>query len=284
MGRVEEKGRGRVLTKRVVVCGDDFGMNAAIDEGMIALAGMGRLSAVSGLSLGPTFTANAPRLAMLDIDVGLHVNFTEPLGSAADADLPSLARLILRAYAGRLDTVWVDRHLARQFDAFEAAFGRAPDYVDGHQHVHQLPVIRERMLLALKQRYGLRMPWLRQTAPGVLRGLPLKASLKARVIGALGAAELGRQASRQGLRSNRRLLGVYGFEGGQRRYADLLRNWLFHAHDGDLLMCHPAKDGLEDSVMARQRRAEYDVLACPQLGDWLAVNDAYISRLPDNVR
>ena len=77
---------------------------------MIVLAGMGRLSAVSCLSLGPTCVANAPRLAALDADLGLHVNFTEPLGFGADADLPSLSRLILRAYAGRLDADWVDLH------------------------------------------------------------------------------------------------------------------------------------------------------------------------------
>ncbi|WP_238923937.1 ChbG/HpnK family deacetylase [Achromobacter ruhlandii] len=272
------------MTKRIVVCGDDFGMNADIDEGMITLAGMGRLSAVSCLSLGPTFNANAARLAAQDADLGLHVNFTEPLDNAFDADLPSLSQLILRAYTRRLDTAWIDQHLARQFDAFEAAFGRAPDYVDGHQHVHQLPMIRERLLAMLKQRYGARMPWLRQTAPGMLSGIPLKESIKARIIGALGAAELGRRASREGLRTNRRLLGVYGFEGGKRRYADLLQNWLFNARDCDLLMCHPAKDCQDDSAMARQRRAEYDVLACPKLGDWLAANGVRISRLPLNAR
>ncbi len=276
--RVEEKLRGEDMTKRIVVCGDDFGMNADIDEGMIALAAMGRLSAVSCLAQGPTLAANAPRLAGLDADIGLHINFTEAM-DASDAGLPSLSRLILRAYARRLDPAWVDQRLARQFDAFEAAFGRAPDYVDGHQHVHQLPIIRERLVRLLKQRYGASMPWVRQTSPGMLSGIPLKESIKARIIGALGAGEFGRQAGQAGLRTNRRLLGVYGFEGGRRRYADLLQNWLFNARDGDLLMCHPAKDCQEGSAMARQRRAEYDVLASPKLGDWLAANGTRIARL-----
>ena len=75
-------------------------------------------------------------------------------------------------------------------------------------------------------------------------------------------------------------MGVYGFEGGKRRYADLLQNWLFNAQDGDLLMCHPAFDSQGGSAMARQRRAEYDVLASPKLGDWLAANGVRITRLP----
>ena len=174
------------MIKHVIVCGDDFGMNADIDEAMISLAGLGRMSAVSCLTLGPTFQANAARLAMRDIDLGLHLNLTEALSDGAET-MPPLSRLIMRAYAGRLDAAWVDAQLERQFDAFEAAFGRMPDYVDGHQHVHQLPVVRQRLLALLKRRYGGRMPWLRQTAPGMLSGIPLKETFKAHVIGALGA-------------------------------------------------------------------------------------------------
>ncbi len=267
------------MSKRIVVCGDDFGMNADIDEGMIELAGMGRLSAVSCLALGPSFAADARRLAPLDVDVGLHVNFTESLEPRAEP-MPTLGRLILKAYAGRLDSAWIDAQLTRQFDAFEAALGRAPDYVDGHQHVHQLPGIRSRLLLLLKRRYGENRPWLRQTTPGMQSGIPLREAFKARVIGALGAAALAREAHKDGLRTNRRLLGVYGFDGGKRRYADLLQNWLFNARDCDVLMCHPAVGCKDGSAMSRQRRAEFDVLASPKLGDWLNINGVHISRLP----
>ncbi len=271
------------MSKRVVVCGDDFGMNADIDEGMIALAGMRRLSAVSCLTLGPTFAANAPRLAAMDVDVGLHLNLSETLDPHAQP-MPTLGALILKAYAGLLDAAWIDAQLVQQFDAFEAAFGRAPDYVDGHQHVHQLPGIRQRVLALLAQRYGTRAPWLRRTEPGAQRGIPLKESLKARLIGALGGAALAREARSSGLRTNRRLLGVYAFDGGKRRYARLLQTWLFNARDGDLLMCHPALGIGQGSAMACQRRAEFDVLADLELGVWLGVNGVSITRLASTAR
>lgn len=270
------------MSKRVVVCGDDFGMNADVDEGMIALAGMGRVSAVSCLTLGPTFAANAPRLAALDVDIGLHLNLSETLRAGAEP-MPALGALILKAYAGLLDAAWVEAQLVRQFDAFEAAFGRAPDYVDGHQHVHQLPGIRQRLLALMARRYGtlagVQTPWLRQTAPGMQCGMPLKESVKARVIGALGASALAREARSSGLRTNRRLLGVYAFDGGKRRYAHFLQTWLFNAREGDLVMCHPALGSERGSAMARQRRAEFDVLADPKLGEWLRANGVSITRL-----
>jgi predicted glycoside hydrolase/deacetylase ChbG (UPF0249 family) len=269
------------LGKRIVVCGDDFGMNAAIDEGMLRLAAMGRLSAVSCLSLGPSFRAGAPRLARHDVERGLHLNLTQTLEPACDP-LPGLRSLILRAYAGRLDTRWLDAQIARQFDAFEAAFGCAPDYVDGHQHVHQLPGVRSRLLAQMARRYGAaRRPWLRFTAPGGLDGLPWKAACKARLIGALGAGGLAREAATRGMRTNRRLLGVYGFEGGRRHYARLLQHWLFNARDGDVLMCHPALHETGGDALARQRRAEFDVLACAPLGEWMRANGVRIGRLAD---
>ena len=33
--------------------------------------------------------------------------------------------------------------ITRQFEAFAAAFGRPPDFVDGHHHVHLFPQIRD---------------------------------------------------------------------------------------------------------------------------------------------
>ena len=96
----------------------------------------------------------------------------------------------------------------------------------------------------------------------------------------LGAAALAREARSNGLRTNRRLLGVYAFDGGERRYACLLQNWLFNARDGDLVMCHPALGSAQGNAMARQRRAEFEVLASPKLGDWLGANGVRISRLP----
>ncbi|WP_313625190.1 ChbG/HpnK family deacetylase [Achromobacter sp.] len=267
------------MNKNVAVCGDDFGMNADIDEGMIALARMQRLSAVSCLALGPTFAANAPRLNALDVDIGLHVNLSETLDPTADP-MPSLSTLILKAYTGLLDVAWIDAQLARQFDAFEAAFGRAPDYVDGHQHVHQLPRIRKRILALLKQRYAANPPWLRHTRPGTYSGIPLKETLKARIIGALGARALAQEARSNGLLTNRRFLGVYAFDGGRRGYARLLKTWLANAREGDLLMCHPALgDAAGNNAMARQRQAEFDVLANPKLDNWLDANGVRITRL-----
>ncbi|GAB3102841.1 ChbG/HpnK family deacetylase [Bordetella tumbae] len=263
--------------KHIVVCGDDFGMNSSVDAGMFQLAQLGRLSAISCLTQGPTFSANARLLRDANVEVGLHLNLTEAFGHRDQLAVMPLSALVTRAYAGYLNDEQIDAQLARQFDAFERVLGRAPDYVDGHQHVHQLPRVLPRLLLLLRKRYGSYRPWLRYTAPGMQAGIPMQESAKAHVIAALGASAVARAAQRDGWRTNRRLLGVYGLNGGARHYAGLLHQWLSNARDGDLLMCHPAVAGAGDKL-AGQRAAEFEVLARPELGQWMRQNGVHIDR------
>ena len=172
--------------RRIIVCGDDFGMNADIDYGMIELAHMRRLSAISCLVEGPAFAYHAGALASTPAELGLHLNLTENFDGASRCR--PLPKLIVCSYARRIEPAWIDRLIQRQFETFEQTFGCVPAYIDGHQHVHQLPVVRERLLAFTIQRYGSNLPWLRCTLPGSQRGMPLLLRTKARLIGALGGA------------------------------------------------------------------------------------------------
>ncbi|WP_144640643.1 ChbG/HpnK family deacetylase [Bordetella genomosp. 13] len=263
-------------TRRIVVCADDFGMNSAVDAGVLRLADLGRLSAVSCLSTGPTFASSAASLRHADVDLGLHLNLTEAMEGSLGMRLP---HLIASAFGGLLDAAWVDAAIRCQLDVFEAVMGRAPDYVDGHQHVHQLPGVRGRLLAALRERYGQSRPWLRCTVPGGQRGQRLADAAKAHLIGALGGHALRRAARADGWRCNAGLLGVYGLRGGAQAYSRRLHAWLRAARDGDLLMCHPAAPAaLHADALSAQRAAEYDVLSRPALATWLRDNGVRIAR------
>ena len=47
--------------------------------------------------------------------------------------------------------------------------------------------------------------------------------------------------------------------------------------DGDLLVCHPAQPGAGDAL-AGQRAAEFEVLARPELGEWMRLNGVKVAR------
>ena len=236
------------------MCIDDYALREGVDAAVLELAGRGLATATSCLAGSPRWRAAAPALRGCDgIDAGLHLDFTE---SPFDASLRSgLGAFIARAYLRRLPGDRLRAEVRAQFDAFEDAMGRAPDHVDGHQHVHQLPLVRD-ILLDELQRRGHRGTWLRGTAAA-------GAGVKPRVIHALGGAALQRGARARCLRLSGRLLGVYGFDQEAAGYRALLAGWLARARDGDVLMCHPGRADAASAAdpIAAARATEARVLA-----------------------
>lgn len=254
-------------SRRIVLCADDFGMNTAVDAGILALARSARLTGASCLVDGPSFAAGAGELAASGLQLGLHLNFTESFGQAGPC-LP-LRSLIAAAYSARLDQGALRASLQRQLQLFHDHIGRSPDYIDGHQHVHQLPGIRTCVLQTLATFPEPRRPWLRDTSRPRVLGLPLRLQLKARVIAALGASALRREAQALGIRMNEGFLGVYDFQGGMSAYLRWMRAWLLACRDGDVLMCHPALGADADDPLSAQRQAEFQVLNGSALAELL---------------
>ncbi|MBX3635721.1 MAG: ChbG/HpnK family deacetylase [Rubrivivax sp.] len=248
------------------MCVDDVGLHAGVNEAALRLVALGRVHALGVLVGAPAWPAAVPALRALDpaaVDVGLHLDLTEfPLQPGWRQPL---WRLIARAYGGRLQRSALRAEIRRQLDAFEAALGRGPDFVDGHRHVHQLPLVRDELVAELAARQAPdRRAWLRSTRRGDGRWF----ELKPRLVEWLGARALSVLARGQGFGQNRRLLGVYGFDGGEAGYRRRLAGWLDGAGDADLLMCHPATGG--DDALQAARRAEYAVWAAPDLPGALA--------------
>ena len=246
------------------VCVDDFGLSPGIAEAVFRLARQGVVRATSCMVGAPLWRAHGARLREWSwLEAGLHLDFTEhPLDGAARR---SLAALIAASYAGMLDAARVRREVSAQFDAFEAVMGRAPDFIDGHQHVHQLPVIRSALMAEVESRYrgGQKKPWLRSTRRARCTAVGPSERFKASFIEQIGAKELSALASRAGLIQNRHLLGVYDFSGGPNRYEALLQTWIGTAAPRDLLMCHPSAEADPSDALATARRAEFEVLSRP---------------------
>ncbi len=249
---------------------DDFGLYPGINEAVLRLAEAGTVQATACL-VGATHWRSggaALRAAFHErggLDVGLHLDFTEhPLNLAARNDLRSV---IVNSYLGGLDRSRVRAEIRAQLDAFEAVMDHPPDFVDGHQHVHQLPVIRDELLAELQQRYrgAARMPWLRSTRRARHAAVGSGEAFKAWFIEQIGASALAGLAQQASCRQNVRLLGVYDFSGGAGRYESLLAAWLAGAMPGDLVMCHPSALADAGDPLGAARRAEFAVLSRPGL-------------------
>jgi predicted glycoside hydrolase/deacetylase ChbG (UPF0249 family) len=220
--------------KRIQICADDYGFDTAISQGILECIDAGRISATSCMVLSPAWPQWAPALREREgmADFGLHLDLNE---FADYAPGRSLSGWIACSYLRRLHSEKAASWVNQQLDTYESAMQAVPAFVDGHQHLHQLPVIRDALLAAVSRRYG-QGAALRSTRTLSWRGS------KARVIAGLGARALRRGASAAGLRMNSDFAGVYGFAPAA-DYAELVSDWLATLADGGLLMTHPGRAG-----------------------------------------
>jgi chitin disaccharide deacetylase len=166
-----------------------------------------------------------------------------------------IGALIAQAFGGTLDPEPIRESIELQLQLFEDAMEAPPRFVDGHHHVHQLPVVREVLAEVLKSRYAVRAEriGLRTCRPRRWRGV------KAAAVAATGSTGLCRLARQHGFPTNSDFAGVYPFELG----ADLPGYWSgwMQGLQGDtpLVMCHVAawEDGAEETSVRRARLREY---------------------------
>ena len=290
--------------KQLAICVDDFGLHEGVNQAVFDLLKLQRISAVSCLVDGPGWQSGAAELKQLayrpdrggvrQADVGLHLNLTECLNPRTQAACPSqpLGLVIRQSYGRRWDRVQLQTELERQWDSFVQVWGALPDFVDGHQHVHQLPHVRDALMALLDRKLAgvpdTARPWVRQCrAPAwgaLAHGVGWPDAIKAQIISTLGAAKLGSLASSRGLRVSSHLLGVYPFDADAPAYLARWRAWLSAAQsNGDLVMCHPARPGVDtqgvaDPILA-SRYMELAVLTGADWGELLSEQGVRVAPL-----
>jgi len=253
------------------ICADDYGLAPGVDRAIRSLVADRRLDAVSVMALFDDLESEIAALANVSGPclIGLHLTLTDhpPLGAmnkiSRAGRLPSLGRLLALAYARQLDGAEIAAELERQFDRLAAALGRKPDFIDGHQHVQALPILRE-AVLASARRHD--VPVRMIEPPSAAANAALPARFKATMLGWMGrrlSAAAGDRAFNQGF------LGVRSFRENE-PYRTLFRRWLAAATPGSLIMCHP---GIPDETLAARdpvttpRAEEFAYLSGP---DYLA--------------
>ena len=255
--------------KRIVVCADDYNIAPGVSKAIRELIAKGRLNATSVMTIFPGLEEEAKALSETPspapVQIGLHLTLSggftplvSPPMATRDGKLPDMRALLSPLSLFQVSRKAVALEIEAQINAFERAFDRPPDYIDGHQHCQLMPAIRKTFVQTVAKLAP--KAWVRQCAPAQTATL-ISADNKTRVIGALSLG-LSRLAKKYGLTTNPSFSGAYDYAGGK-SFEVLFPRFLSELTDGGVVMVHPGHiDGVlrsRDKLIDR-REEEYSLL------------------------
>lgn len=244
-------------TKQVIVTADDFNLSAGVSRGILEAHHHGIVTETSVMvNLGDLQQASAMLAGAPRLGVGLHLNITRgrPIAppSAVTELLGQDGQFLgsLQALPMQIRNGAVQAELRAQLDTFVRAFGRLPQHLDTHHHVHQHPVVLEALLdLAV----SLKLP---------VRSIDsqMRATIRARSLGS-PAYFLGDAGNEPYWTVTRLLSIIQTLQPGVTE-----------------LMCHPGyfDDAIAHSRYGRQRDVERQALCAPEVAATLRENEVQL--------
>ncbi|MGL5164311.1 MAG: ChbG/HpnK family deacetylase [Afipia sp.] len=275
--------------RRLWLCADDYGMSPGVNRAIRDLIVKQRINATSVMVVGGAIDrAEIDALTQAvaanpNCAVGLHATLTAPFSPLTMYFQPidggrflPLGNVLRASLLRRLDPEIVQAELLAQIAAFRDLFGRAADYVDGHQHVQLFPQVRDAFLAAVKD--AAPGAWVRQCG----RSLPLAQRLnnpKALLLDTLSET-FRRKSARAGVAFNSGFAGAYDMvRGGE--FGTAMQGFLSGLPDGGLIMCHP---GFVDEMLVsidnvtHQREREFAFLASDDFPRLLDASNVTLNR------
>ncbi|MEJ0075493.1 MAG: ChbG/HpnK family deacetylase [Alphaproteobacteria bacterium] len=234
------------------LCADDYGIAPGVNAAIRDLVARGRLNATSVMVVAPGFTpAEVSALTKAGkAAIGLHLTLSAPFKPLTAGFTPlaqgafhPLPLLLLLSLLRRLNPAALAREIEAQIAAFVAGFGRAPAFIDGHQHVHLFPQVRDVVLDAARRLAP--GAWVRQC----VSARPWRTRLndpKGLLVDALSRA-VRERAQKLGIATNSGFAGTYTYR-PDADFARLFPGFLAGLPEGGLVMCHP---GHVDAELAR---------------------------------
>jgi chitin disaccharide deacetylase len=258
------------MKKRIVLCADDYGQAPEISEGIISLLAKERLSAVSCMVNTRDWLHHAHDLQVYQakVDIGLHLNLTE--GQALSnayrkvygSQFYPLPTLMRKAWLHQLEQTVLEAECHAQLDHFANTLGFLPHFLDGHQHVHQFPIIRSAFLKVYQERFATQKAYIR-LAQEKLNWTDCLRHFKKIIINAAGSHVFSRLLKQRHIPHNHSFSGIYSFQEAE-RYACLFPRFLKTIADKGLIMCHPGLLASTKDKMTEARNAEYHYFSSVQ--------------------
>jgi chitin disaccharide deacetylase len=240
--------------KEILICADDYAFCPNNSQSIRELIQNKKINATSCMSDTKYWPQEAEKLKELlkkipkenQPLIGLHFSLTEPtissnyIKSLVSSKNTSLLELLIRSKLKILSKKKISKILEYQLNNFIKHFGRYPDFIDGHQHVHQFPIIRS-VLIKFHKKRNIETPFFIRST------YPLYGSLdkfKEFIINLSGAKKFRKLLKKNNILTNNGFAGLYKESvkyKSNKTISEAYFNFLENINNLGLIMCHPGR-------------------------------------------
>lgn len=128
--------------KKLVISADDFGISRTANDSILALAEARKLDRVAVMADGTFNPEDIARLKKSGVKLDIHLDSTHSPSSARKLKESVLLRTLVffsKNFPSLLDAGSEKSRWEEQLEKFHSLFGRAPDGLNSHHHIHFFP-------------------------------------------------------------------------------------------------------------------------------------------------
>lgn len=142
---------------RIAISADDFGVSPRANRNILYLISLGKINRVSVMVHGKFSEKEIGQLARSDVRLDIHLDilheFHEDRKKRQSAFLRGM-EFLGKLITSKLSSQKVTTEWAAQIEKFKEIFGKNPDGVNSHEHVHLFPPFFK-VVLALQEKYSI---------------------------------------------------------------------------------------------------------------------------------
>lgn len=151
-----ESNRGRIL-----VTADDFGLNPRTNRNILYLLDLGKINRVAVMVHGQMSEKEIEQLLRSRVKLDLHLDILHEFDDNQKRRSGALGRItefLWKVLTGKLATKKITADWENQIQLFQKIFGRSPDGLNSHEHVHLFPPFFK-IAIQLREKYTI--PYIR---------------------------------------------------------------------------------------------------------------------------
>ncbi|MCB0369341.1 MAG: ChbG/HpnK family deacetylase, partial [Bdellovibrionales bacterium] len=232
--------------KKIVICADDFGYSKEINDAIIKLGKNSKITAISCLTNTELWPIASHEIKTFypNIQIGIHLCLTE-LNSLSETSsisknkkLPSFGKIFIKSILGQINKEEIKIEFKEQILRFYSEMGFWPQFIDSHQHIHQIPQLSWVLKGLLAEIPELKNSPIRNSSQGKIFALGMMTSIKRLILHLMGI-HFKMKCLKWGIKTNNNLCGIYSY---RERIIDskTIKKMMDEANDNDIFIHHPS--------------------------------------------